>query len=168
MGVVNLHTRRLPGSQGEVGALIDGLAGEGDRLWPSEQWPAMRLDRPLGAGAAGGHGPIRYRVESYTPGVWVRFRFTAPRGFDGFHEFTLRRADPGRTELRHLMVVRLRGPARFTYPLVWGPLHDAVLEDALDRAELELTGRVPAPARWSRYVRLLRGVLSRRQRSRPR
>ncbi|WP_216215997.1 SRPBCC family protein [Amycolatopsis aidingensis] len=162
MGVVNQHARRLPGSTADAGALIDGLAGQGDRLWPSDQWPAMRLDRPLGAGAAGGHGPIRYQVESYTPGLAIRFRFGAPRGFDGFHEFTLHRSGAGETELRHLLVLRLRGRAWLSYPLLWRPLHDALIEDALDRAEREFTGRLRSPARWSRYVRLLRGALSAR------
>jgi hypothetical protein len=31
--------------------LIDGLAGEQDRLWPWRAWPPMRFDRPLGVGA---------------------------------------------------------------------------------------------------------------------
>jgi hypothetical protein len=55
----NVHERDLAAAPSEAGALIDGLAGEHDRLWPSERWPAMRLDRPLAVGASGGHGRIR-------------------------------------------------------------------------------------------------------------
>ncbi|MFL1378619.1 MULTISPECIES: SRPBCC family protein [unclassified Nocardiopsis] len=157
MRVHNLHRRHLAASPDRVGALVDGLASPGDALWPADHWPAMRLDRPLGIGAAGGHGPVRYTVTDHTPGRHVRFRFSAPRGFDGFHEFTVEPGDGG-TVLRHLLAIRAHGPALLTWPLVFRPLHDALLEDCLDRAERTLTGTVRAPARWSPYVRLLRAV----------
>ncbi|MBB5850681.1 SRPBCC family protein [Amycolatopsis umgeniensis] len=160
MRVWNRHSRIVAVSPERVGALIDTLSDDGDRLWPVGTWPPMRFDRTLGVGAVGGHGPVRYSVESYEPGKSVRFRFTAPRGFDGFHEFTLRARGTGETELEHLMVLRLRHPAWFTYPLLWRPMHDALLEDGLDRAERELTGTVRTPARWSPYVRLLRNLIS--------
>ncbi|UNO43730.1 DUF2867 domain-containing protein [Streptomyces sp. MST-110588] len=38
----------------------------------------MRFDRPLGVGAYGGHGPVRYRVSAYDPGRRIRFDFTSP------------------------------------------------------------------------------------------
>lgn len=47
------------------------------------------------------------------------------------------------------------------WPLAFRPLHDAVLEDALDRAGLATTGRVARPARWSPYVRFLRALAAR-------
>ncbi len=77
MAVLGIHTRTLPVSGEEIGRLIDGLAGREDRLWPGDRWPPMRLDRPLEVGASGGHGPIRYTVEAYEPGRWVRFRSTS-------------------------------------------------------------------------------------------
>ncbi|AZS71029.1 hypothetical protein DDE74_08815 [Streptomyces lydicus] len=39
------------------------------------------------------------------------------------------------------------------------PLHDAAPEDSLDRAERACTGTVARPARWSRYVRMLRRLI---------
>jgi hypothetical protein len=161
MAVHNTHERRLDASPDAAGALLDALASDGDRLWPHDSWPAMRLDRPLGVGATGGHGPVRYTVEEYDPGRRVRLRFLAPRGFDGFHEFTVRPDPSGGTVLAHLLAMRAHGPARASWPLVFRPLHDALLEDALDRAERALTGGVRAPARWSRRVRLLRSLLAR-------
>ncbi|WP_218580051.1 SRPBCC family protein [Nocardia cyriacigeorgica] len=141
--------------------MIDSLAGDADRLWPTHDWPPMRFDRHLAVGAIGGHGPVRYVIEGYQPGHWIRFRFTGPRGFDGFHEFTVH--DEGDTAtLRHLLAMHARGPARLTWPLVYRRLHDALLEDSLDRAEQELTGRPPEqPAQHDRYVRLLRGFARR-------
>ncbi|WP_210436765.1 SRPBCC family protein [Nocardia rhamnosiphila] len=157
MAVVNIHRRHLPVPVSAVGALVDSLADEDDALWPVHCWPAMRLDRPLEAGAVGGHGPIRYTVEHYIPGHWVRFRFTGPRGFDGFHEFTVH-PTPGGTDLIHLLAMNARGRARLTWPLAYRWLHDALLEDCLDRAEHALTGSVAHPARWARRVRLLRRI----------
>jgi hypothetical protein len=161
MPVLNIHERELPADSGTVGRLIDALAGPDDRLWPRDRWPAMRFDRPLGVGAAGGHGPIRYTVAAYVPGTWVRFAFTGPRGFDGFHEYTVHQTGPGAAVLRHTLAMRLRGPARLSWPLAYRPMHDALIEDSLDRAERDVTGTVLQPARWSPYVRLLRRPLSR-------
>ncbi|RKS09582.1 hypothetical protein DFP74_5324 [Nocardiopsis sp. Huas11] len=161
MPVYNTHERRLDASPEEVGALIDTLASDDDRLWAHGTWPPMFMDGPLAVGAAGGHGPVRYSVEQYVPGHWVRLRFSGPRGFDGFHEFTVRPDPSGGTVLAHLLAMRAHGPARLSWPLVFGPLHDALLEDSLDRAELTFHGSVRAPARWSPWVRLLRSALAR-------
>jgi hypothetical protein len=154
MAVLNIHHRQVSGA----GLLIDSLSGKEDRLWPRDSWPEMRLDRPLEEGAAGGHGPIRYTVERYVPGRCIRFRLTGPRGVDGFHEYSTGDGD----SLCHVLAMRVRGPARITWPLIYRWLHDALIEDSLDRAEKELTGTVRAPYRWNPYVRFLRAVFSRR------
>ncbi|MFG2829427.1 SRPBCC family protein [Streptomyces sp. NPDC048434] len=156
MGVYNVHERVLPVPRAEAGLLIDGLSGDADRLWPRRDWPPMLFDGPLAPGAAGGHGPVRYTVAAHVPGQWVRFTFSAPRGFHGFHEFTVHPLGPDRTLLRHTLAMHARGPARLSWPLAFRQLHDAALEDSLDRAERACTGTVARPARWSRYVRLLR------------
>ncbi|MFJ1549410.1 SRPBCC family protein [Streptomyces sp. NPDC088246] len=158
MGVYNVHERLLVRKESEVGTLIDTLAGTDDKLWAREQWPPMEFDRPLAAGAVGGHGPIRYTVTAYVPSTWVRLTFSGPRGFHGFHEYTVLAVDEEHTLLRHTLAMNARGPARLTWPLIWRPLHDACLEDSLDRAELVCTGTVARPAHWGRYVRLLRNL----------
>ncbi|MFH9133016.1 SRPBCC family protein [Streptomyces sp. NPDC017524] len=163
MGVYNVHERLLVARSGEVGALLDTLAsgGDGDGLWPHRNWPPMRLDRPLAPGAAGGHGPVRYTVTTYVPSAWVRFAFSGPRGFHGFHEYVVLPVDEERTVLRHTLAMNTAGPARLTWPLVWRPLHDALLEDSMDRAERACTGTVALPARRGPYTRLLRRLLRR-------
>ncbi|MFJ7158846.1 SRPBCC family protein [Streptomyces sp. NPDC101118] len=167
MGVHNVHERLLVAPQDEVGALVDTLAdGDDDRLWPGRAWAPMVFDRPLAVGAVGGHGPVRYTVSGYAPGRWIRFAFTGPRGFHGFHELAVLPAGPERTVLHHTLTMSPRGLARLTWPLLWGPLHDALLEDALDRAELACSGAVSRPARWSPYVRLLRALVRRTLRPR--
>ena len=162
MRVLNVHQRLLPGPPERVGALIDELAGPGDRLWPHDRWPAMRFDQPLGPGAEGGHGPIRYRVEAYEPGRRITFRFTRMPGLDGGHRLEVEPAGTGAVMLRHVAEGRLGGRMLVVWPLVVRPLHDALLEDLLDRAELAVTGTVASPARWSPWVRLLRGRLRHR------
>lgn len=163
MAGYNVHERLLPKG---AAVLIDELATDGTRIWPDQDWPPLRLDRPLAVGATGGHGPIRYTVEAYLPGKWVRFRFTGPRGFTGFHEFTCHDVPKG-TVLRNTLVISPPGPARLSWPLARRWLHDALLEDLLDRAELVTTGTIARPARWSPYVRALRRVLRSHPSSRP-
>jgi hypothetical protein len=156
--VVVVHERRLPSRPDEVGALIDSLASPKDRLWPRGAWPSIRLDSGLRVGSEGGHGPIRYRVEAYEPSRRARFRFTAPRGFDGTHEFEVVPTDEQAT-LRHVIDMRILGLARLTWPALYSPLHDALIEDALDRAESALGVGAGRRVPWSPRVRALRRIL---------
>ncbi|MDJ0347442.1 SRPBCC family protein [Streptomyces sp. H10-C2] len=159
MSVYNVHERLLAAKESEVGALIDTLSSGGDALWPRGAWHPMEFDRPLAVGAVGGHGPVRYTVAAYVPSTWVRFAFGGPRGFHGFHEYAVLAVDEERALLRHTLAMNVRGPARLTWPLAFRSLHDACLEDSLDRAELACTGAVARPARWGVYARLLRGLV---------
>lgn len=137
MRVDNAHSRVFPGSRDRVGKLIDSLSGTNDYLWPHERWPAMQFDRPLGVGANGGHGPIRYRVVEYEASRWVRFTFTRPKGFHGYHEWEVLSA-PNGCELRHALAIETTGLAVASWPLIWRPMHDALIEDALDKAARQL------------------------------
>ena len=75
MKVLNIHEREFEADPIQIGALIDTLASKEDRLWPKHVWPRMEFDRSLGVGAKGGHGPIRYFVEEYTPSKSIKFHF---------------------------------------------------------------------------------------------
>jgi len=159
MRVENIHERELHTSKAHIGALIDSLASKEDRLWPSQTWPRMRFDRPLGVGASGGHGPIRYQVEAYDPGLSIKFRFTGPRGFNGYHGFSIVRQDDHPIKLRHIVEMNTRGVALFSWPLLIQPLHDALLEDALTQAEAS-TGSQPTVKPWPSWVRIVRWLLT--------
>jgi hypothetical protein len=126
----------------------------------------MVLDKPLGVGARGGHGPIRYVVEEYEPGRRVVFRFTRPKGFHGTHSFTLNATEDG-CELLHAIEMSVTGPALLTWPLVFRPLHDALLEDSLDKVESELSEGEWCWRDLALLVRLLRNLLARRSRRLP-
>jgi hypothetical protein len=157
MRVRNAHARHFAASADAVGRLVDGLSSADDRLWPRDRWPAMRFDRPLGVGTVGGHGPIRYGVESYVPGRLLRCRFTAPRGVRGTHQYEVEALAGGGAVLRHEMTIDTSGLALLSWPLVFRPMHDALIEDSLDRAAVAL-GEAPVGAPWSPVVRLLRAA----------
>jgi hypothetical protein len=165
MRIRNIHERRLAASLEASGTLIDGLARDDDRFWPHENWPPMRFDRPLQVGAAGGHGPVRYRVTDYNPGARVVFQFDSKkgltRGFQGEHHFELR-AEGGHTVLRHVIEADCAPFAWLRWHFIVRPLHDALLEDALDKAEVAVGNPQEKPAKWSLWVRLLRRSVRRR------
>jgi hypothetical protein len=121
----------------------------------------MRFDRPLQVGAIGGHGPIRYTVESYVPGQAVSFRFTSPPGFNGTHSLLVGLAPSG-SRISHDLRMHTTGSGTLSWLLVFRPLHDALLEDALHRAALASGVQEPPPT-WSLWVRVLRVLLRSRR-----
>jgi hypothetical protein len=155
--ISNVHQRLLPVPMEQVGRLIDAVAERGNALWPAPPWPAMVLDRPLGVGAAGGHGPIRYACVNYQPGRRAEFEFRLPTPVRGGHVLELIEHPEG-TLLQHTLIGEPVGIAgAFAWTVVFRALHDAFMEDLMDRAATAL-GRPPkGPAQWSPYVRLLRG-----------
>jgi hypothetical protein len=159
--VLNVHERSFRSSPDKAARLLDSLSSPKDALWPWQHWPRMRLDKPLGLGATGGHGPIRYAVVAYEPGKKVTFEFISPRGFVGKHWFEVVAHGASGTVLRHTIEMSLVGSALLSWPLVIHPLHDALVEDALTNAQIAL-GEQPTPLTWSPWVRLLRRVVGRR------
>jgi hypothetical protein len=156
--VVNIHQRTIARPTTEVGRLLDSLASDQDLLWPRGLWPAMRFDRPLAVGADGGHGPVGYAVIEYEPGRRVRFRFSRPAGFNGWHELEVLPQGDG-TLIRHTIEMDATGPALLTWPLAIRWLHDACLEDAFATAEASL-GLTPTVVPWSPWVKLLRWIMT--------
>ena len=165
MRIYNVHERDFEAQPQAVGGLLDSLSGAEDRLWPRETWPPMALDGPLEVGARGGHGPVRYRVSEYVPGRRVEFLFDESgltAGLDGRHVFEV----VGRRRsmlLRHVVDARCGLKDWLKWHLLVGPMHDALLEDALDLAEKGLIGEVKKPARWSLRARLLRRMAARKR-----
>ena len=159
MKVRNVHERKLQADPRQVGALIDSLASRRDALWPVHAWPPMAFDRPLGVGATGGHGPIRYVVETYAPGQSVKFRFTGPRGFNGYHGYEVFVSTSSAVLLRHTLEMTTHGLAVVSWPLVFRALHDALMEDSLATGQASL-GEPPSLRPWSPWVRFLRWALT--------
>lgn len=160
--VLNMHQREIAAPIGDVGVLIDSLSSRNDRLWPRDQWPVMRLDGPLARGSAGGHGPVRYFVTEYEPGRRIKFQFTGPTGFNGHHSFSASSLTDDSTVLRHELSLSPSGPARLTWPLFFRPLHDALIEESMDKAELECGSSPRAVHRRSLWTKILRAPFSAR------
>ncbi|MFI1680271.1 DUF2867 domain-containing protein [Streptomyces sp. NPDC020607] len=154
MGIVRNEHERVVGAPAEVvGALLDRLSAEDDPVFPVPAWAPMAFDRPLGVGATGGHGPIRYSVTEYEPGRRVRFAFTPPG--DGFHEMTVESRGDGRCLVRHVLEMRQSGVDRLLWPTAVRPVHDTMLEELFDNIERAAAGGCADPVRWSPRIRLL-------------
>jgi hypothetical protein len=120
----------------------------------------MRLDRGLEPGSRGGHGPIRYHVVDYVPGRRVEFEFD--RWYRGFHRFEIEPQPDGGVVMRHVLEGTPTGVMRVIWPLAFRWLHDALVEDALDRAEAEASGAEWRRRPWPIHVRALRRVVDAR------
>jgi len=61
---------------------------------------------------------------------------------------------------RHTLKMTTNGLAVLSWPVVYRPIHDALIEESLATAEASL-GREPRIRHWSFWVRFLRWVVSR-------
>src|SRR5690349_5503982 len=156
--VVNVHERVIAAPAAQVGAALDRIGGADDSWWSAPAWPAMVLEGPLALWVRGRHGPIRYQVTEHVPGRSVVFTFDEGVGLRGTHRFDIVPRDAESCLVRHVVEGRTAGTMRLVWPLAMRWLHDAVVEDLLDRVELD-AGHPPAQrARWSWWVRQIRRV----------
>ena len=166
MKIDSRHERSFQAKTDSLGSILDTLSGPEDRLWPRETWPPMLFNGSLARGAKGGHGAVRYEVEEYVPGRKVVFRFDGTgltADFNGHHYFEIIPGN-GPVILRHVIAARGDFKTWLKWKVVIEPLHDALLEDALDRVELALNGRVAKPAAWNIRVNILRNLLAKKRR----
>ncbi|MFD7017606.1 DUF2867 domain-containing protein [Streptomyces sp. NPDC059928] len=143
--VRNIHQRIVPAPADTVGALLDRLSAPDDPLFPTPVWPAMVLDRPLGVGAAGGHGRVRYRVGAYEPGRAVRFDTTAPALGEGYHRFDVEPLGPDRCRVVHILELAMRARPLTAWVLGIRPVHDTMIEEIFDNIERAALGSLPHP-----------------------
>lgn len=165
MKVYNRHDRKINATEAAAASILNSLAGSDDRLWPHEAWPPMQFDRPLGKGARGGHGPVRYIMEQFIPGRKAVFRFEPEgliAGFDGVHFFEVSPASGG-VVITHVIDVRCGFGQWAKWRLVVEPLHDALIEDAFDKVHNAVSGAKTKSSPWSPRVRFLREMLARKR-----
>lgn len=158
MKVLNVHSRIIDQPKSELVGLFDTLATKNDRVFPIEKWPRMKFKEGLSLGAKGGHGPIKYTVAEIQPQQKVVFKFSKPEGFLGHHWFELIDRGADATELKHVIDIKTKGLAIFKWLLVIRPLHDALIEDALDKVENQFSSNKKKTP-WSLWVRFLRALL---------
>jgi hypothetical protein len=79
----------------------------------------------------------------------------------GTHGFDIVQRDSRTTVLRHTLVGRTTGMMRLAWPLVWRPMHEELIDDALDTAPASLAGEPIDERRLRARVRVLRGLARR-------
>jgi hypothetical protein len=158
MNIINIHKRILNQPKEKVSKLLATLSTDNDKIWPFEKWPAMKFKAGLKVGAKGGHGPIRYSIEKYIPNELIQFKFSKPTGFNGIHKFEVLSLDKGKTELRHTIEMDAEGKGLSTWIIAIRSLHNALLEDALDKVENQFSS-IKRKTEWSIWVKILRKIL---------
>lgn len=157
--IYNVHQREIAAPVTVVGEILDTVGSADDRLWAGDIWVAepVVFDRPLGVGAAGGHGPIRYSVVEYEPGRRAVFEFAPDSGLSGTHRFELQELGPDRCRLTHVLEAETSRWMRPLVPILIG-WHDAMVETAMDRAEREATGSLERRTRIPIWLRIVNGA----------
>ncbi|MGW5816149.1 DUF2867 domain-containing protein [Streptomyces noursei] len=151
------HARTVHAPAATAGALLDHVGGAPDPPFPAPAWPPLRLDRPLGVGADGGHGTVRYRVVAHEPGRRIRFAFAPGRSgaSPGHRELTVRPLGPDRCRVEHVLESRLPLARRIAWHLAIGCVHATVSEELLDNLERAATERLRTPVHRPPRARLL-------------
>jgi len=135
MRVVNSHKRVIHQPKAQLSQLFDTLGLEDDKIWPHENWPAMRFKDGLKVGSQGGHGRIRYKIIAFSPGNHIKFKFSKPEGFNGTHELIINSLTENSTEIVHEILVNTSFKATFFWLFIIRWLHDALIEEAFDKVE---------------------------------
>lgn len=151
----NVHQRRITADPEVVWGLLMAMPGPDGQLWPPGI-PTMRFDGPMQLGADGRHGPIHYTVTTLdATGGDLVFGFRDPTGLAGHHSFHVRPDGRTGTWLRHEVIADPTGWMQLAWPLAIRWVHDAVVEEIMDRAEVA-AGTGPAqPYRRSPWVKCL-------------
>lgn len=161
--VLNIHKRTLSQSKNKVAELLKTLSTENDRIWPKEKWPEMKFKDGIKVGAKGGHGPIRYSVEEYNPSKVIQFRFLKPIGFNGIHKFEIRELDEQKTEVKHTIDMNTTGKGAFAWVFAIRSLHNALIEDGLDKLENNFSG-VQKSSNWNFWVKFVKKQMAKKRR----
>jgi len=157
MNVLNIHKRTINQPKAIISKLLETLSTESDKLWPTDQWPPMKLHKGLTIGSKGGHGPIRYTVNLYNPGELIQFEFRKPNGFNGVHRFEITELENDKTEIKHTIEMNTTGIGTLTWTIAVRWLHDALMEDAFDKVENQFVTEKKKP-KWNIWVRVLRKI----------
>ena len=156
MRVVNIHRRKLEQPIEKVSFLFNTLATNKDMIWPFENWPAISFKEGLKVGNRGGHGIVRYTIIAYKKGKSITFSFTKPDGFIGTHELRIQAISENETEIIHeikMETATLKASVLWFFVINW--LHDALIEEAFDKLENNLSQKMII-TKYNPWVKLLR------------
>ncbi|RED43569.1 hypothetical protein DFQ10_105169 [Winogradskyella eximia] len=161
MRVVNIHKRSINQPKEKVSELFKTLATSEDLVWPYDNWPAIKFKDGIQVGSRGGHGQIRYTIIEIVEGEFIKFQFSKPDGFIGFHELKIREIHKYETEIRHEIHVKANFKASLLWVFVIRWLHDALIEDAFDKVENYFTTDKKVST-YNLWVKLLREIYKRK------
>jgi len=162
MKILNIHKRIISQPKKKIVELLKTLSSENDKIWPNEKWPKMKFESGIRVGAKGGHGPIRYSVEKYNINKIIQFKFSKPIGFNGIHKFEIQELSTAQTEIKHTIDMDVKGKGLLTWFLAIRYLHNALIEDAFDKIENNLSyGK--KTRKWNFWTKFLREQISKKQ-----
>lgn len=162
MKVINIHKRTIHQPKEEISKIFNSLSSNNDQLWPKEKWPPMIFRKGLTEGAIGGHRPIKYSINKYIPGIFIEFKFMKPDGFIGIHKFEITEIEKDKTELKHTIDMVVSGKGILTWYIAIKWLHNALLEDCMDKAENNfLTEK--KKTEWNLWVLFLRRIFRKKK-----
>ena len=155
MRVINIHKRKISQTKQKVSEIFITLATKDEKIWPYENWPAIKFKNGLKVGEKGGHGIVRYTIVSFTEGEQIKFRFTKPDGFFGTHEFQIKSISDNETEIKHEIRLNTSFKASLLWVFVIRWLHDALIEDAFDKVENQFSTKkkITAYSFWVKFLR---------------
>ncbi len=162
MNIKNIHTRTIKASQNKLIKLLQTLSSDNDCIWPKEKWPAMRFENGLKIGSKGGHGPIRYWIENYTPEEGIQFRFSKPTGFQGFHKLEIQKLTQESTVITHTIAMQTAGKSTWLWLFIIRPLHNALMVDLLNKVENQFSDTQKS-TNWNLWVKFLRKQMTKKR-----
>jgi len=157
MKIINIHQREYNHPLSDLSKIFETLATDNDLIWPKEKWNPMILDNGLCVNSSGGHGIIRYYISRYEDRKLIEFRFVEPKEFVGIHCFELIPIADDRTIIKHTINAQLNVKGLILWYLVVKWLHDALLEDCLDKIENNLE-QSNAKTNYNPWVKILRKI----------
>jgi hypothetical protein len=158
MEVLNIHKRKFKKPIFDILEFLPTLSTKSDRIWPIENWPPIKFKNGLKIGSNGGHAMIKYEIIDYHPQSHIEFKFQKPTGFNGTHKFEIYKLNSESFEIKHTLVMITSGMGTLSWLLAIRWLHDAILEDAFDKVENQLT-KSTIKTDWNLWVKALRWLL---------
>ena len=122
----------------------------------------MKFKDGIKIGAKGGHGPIKYTVENYDPSELIQFRFLKPIGFKGIHKLELKELSNQKTQIKHTIDMQTSGKATVHWIFIIRALHNALIEDAFDKLENDLSNS-HKKTEYNLWVKILRKQLAKKE-----
>ena len=158
MKITNIHKRIIAQPKDDISNIFNTLSSSDDQLWPKEKWPPMIFKNGFTIGSIGGHGPIKYSATKYIPGNFIEFTFMEPEEFKGVHRFEIIETEKFSTELKHTIEMTLSTKGLLIWYIAIKWLHDALIEDCLDKAENKFL-TTKKETKWNFWVIFLRNRL---------